>query len=209
MSVSFEDSVTVSQSVSLSEVVVSVTMVSETVRVTYIVSEWEIVGADGSDSFSQTLVASETVEQVVLISVSRVQVELPVYVSRIVQVTRVIRLTTASAQAGSGMSSGTLIGTVTGAAIVVALVVAGAVFIVRSKKGPAHNRYSTESDSQVEIAASSRRVVRGFHDTEEAEELAELPQAHNLFGVGFTNDIMTTLGGTEHPGTQDGIDLYV
>jgi hypothetical protein len=202
VSILYEDSITVSASVSVSMMAVSVTVISQTVGVTYTISEWVVVDAVSSESLQHTVVALATAQEVVVISASFVQVQLPVYVSRIVQVSRIIRITSASPPAGSGISAGTLIGSVSGAGVVIALIVAAVVFVVRSKNAHVGSGYDGESTSTMEDIMPSGREPIPQDQTEADQSLEVLAQSLHIFGGEMSDDGLTSSG-------QDVMSLYV
>jgi hypothetical protein len=202
ISILYEDSVTVSASISLSMMAVSVTVISQTVGVTYAVSQWVVVDAGGSESLQQTVVALATAQEVVVISTSFVQVQLPVYVSSIVQVSRIIRITSAVPPAGSGVSTGTLIGAVSGAGVVTALVAGAIIFVVRSKKAHVGSGYTDDSSSQLENITPSGREPTPQDQTEADQENEALAQSLRFYGGEMSDDALTSFG-------QDMMSIYV
>jgi hypothetical protein len=187
VSILYEDSVTISQTVSLSDLVISLTFLSDTNTITY--SLWQLIESDasGNERVTQTVVSFATVAEIIMISMSRIQVELPVYVSRVIQISRIIRITSLQVEAGDSMNAATLIGSVSGVALVISLIIAGVLFVVRSKGGA--ETPNTDSDSQIEELASNVSIpaLDGISDMD--DENIELAQSIAQFGDGQSDDI--------------------
>jgi hypothetical protein len=139
-------------------------------------------------------------------SASLTQIDLPVYVTRIVQISRIIRIASPPDQAEGGMNSAMLIGTVSGAALICALIVAAVIFIVRSRRAGAQG---SSEDSADTITPSISAIPKLDTDADVGgdEENIELAQSLAQFGEGESDDTMLT-GHTER-GEGNDLTIYV
>jgi hypothetical protein len=133
VSIIYEDSMTVSLTVSASESFIDVSTVSETIVDTFGHSVWVFEDSNGATTYSVSYGSYQVVKTVVVNYRSVVLIGLPVYMTRVVRISRAVWLATSEAPADSSIDSGTLIGGIIGAATVLVLIVGATIFLVRSR----------------------------------------------------------------------------
>jgi hypothetical protein len=101
---------------------------------TFGLSFWVFEDSDGVTSYSASYGSYQVVQTVIVASRSAVLIDLPVYLTRVVQVSRAIRLPITELAAESTVDSGPLIGAVAGGAVILALMIGASIFIVRLRK---------------------------------------------------------------------------
>jgi hypothetical protein len=180
VSVSYSESLTISESITISELIMEVTSVTQSNLVIYTVREISVRDDRGSDSVTTTIVSVDSAYDLVMTSMTRLVIEMPVFVTRVVQVVRVIRVTPVEGQEDDGLGTPVLIGIVSGAAVVVAFIAWAVREVVKSRRG---NGGIATSDSAAEVEQSVTPMPNLENTTLDGDEVdEELGESLKQFG---------------------------
>lgn len=134
VSIVYEDSITIVESITQSETEFFVSSLSQTVvGVTMTVSHFIFSDNIGSRTLSATVQSFALLSEIQISWVTVGMMDIPIYVTRMVRVSHAILLPQSDAPS-SGLSSGALIGIVSGSAVVLAILVGVAIFLLRHRK---------------------------------------------------------------------------